>query len=794
MKIVILAPEIFPVPPIRGGAIENIIHEMTTQLSEHEVYVLGISDPELPRRECKGHVTYIRHKRSWIEKVLLGTYKLPFKRSASPWFECFYGKWAAAQIKKINPDIVNVMSRMHYVPHIRKALPKVGIILSIHQLSSLSCGQVWTDKNIRMCDTITGVSQFIVDEICRRFPAAVERTRIFHNGIILNDFARRTRKDYSKEDMLRKHGISSGPIILFVGRLVKQKGVHLLAEAFLKLSEQFPDAKLILIGSHTYSDGTETEYIKELRKQLSSLGGRVFWLGYQPREAIKEFYAVSDILVVPSEGPEAFGAVVLEGMSFELPVISFDHGGVIELIENGKTGYLVPIREGATGLRKAITSLLGSEALRKDMGASGRERAIAFFQWSHIIQEWKTICADVIAKRKRIRVLIAESGSGYGGTAKYLNDLIEHVERNKFDIDVVASHDGPFIRSLRDKHISCFIFQSWRFPFFYVSATNVMTKLLSYLNLVIVGGIQLIVVLPLITLWLRRQRYQIVHLNNEILSHLPLLIAAKLCGIKILCHLHGWRPMTKIEKGFSPWVDTFICISRAGAKYFGDQLQGRDVVAVPNGIEWSKVPGDLSKLREEKRTMLGIKEEQIVFMTAGRLLPWKGQDVFIRAFRKVVDKVPNGMAVIVGGDSSKSKAYEVSLKAKSKALGLDGKVLFVGWQSDIWSFYAASDVFVHAATLPEPFGLVILEAMAAGKPVIVSKNGGVVDFVQEKETGLFFKSGDERSLAEAMLQLIEHSEWRSQMGMKSKARALEHFSISRNVTQVEGIYNRLGKK
>ncbi|MCM8775769.1 MAG: hypothetical protein NC930_05405, partial [Candidatus Omnitrophica bacterium] len=98
MKIAIVAPEVFPVPPIRGGAIETLVHEMALFLSNLEIHIFGISDPDLPLGEKRGHITYWRYRKNILHHILLSTYKLPFKQSTSNWYYWPYSRWIASKL------------------------------------------------------------------------------------------------------------------------------------------------------------------------------------------------------------------------------------------------------------------------------------------------------------------------------------------------------------------------------------------------------------------------------------------------------------------------------------------------------------------------------------------------------------------------------------------------------------------------------------------------------------------------------------------------------------------------
>lgn len=136
----------------------------------------------------------------------------------------------------------------------------------------------------------------------------------------------------------------------------------------------------------------------------------------------------------------------------------------------------------------------------------------------------------------------------------------------------------------------------------------------------------------------------------------------------------------------------------------------------------------------------------------GRLSPWKGQDVFLRAFALAF---PGGgeRAHLVGSAMFGEQDWEAELRALAGSLGIADRVDFRGFHEDVWEELALLDVAVHASTTPEPFGQVVLEAMAAGVPIIASAEGGPAEVVTDGVDGLLVAPRDPAALAAALRRL-----------------------------------------
>jgi glycosyltransferase involved in cell wall biosynthesis len=174
--------------------------------------------------------------------------------------------------------------------------------------------------------------------------------------------------------------------------------------------------------------------------------------------------------------------------------------------------------------------------------------------------------------------------------------------------------------------------------------------------------------------------------------------------------------------------------------------------------------GDLSRARVaypgiDERPFAAVTDEQVAAMRAelgpvdaklvgvfGRLCAWKGQDVFVEALARV----PDAVGVIVGSALFGEEAFEAALRTKILALGVQDRIRLLGFRKDIPVLMRAMDVVVHCSVAAEPFGRVVVEGMLAGKPVVASKAGGVMEIVEDGVTGFLVNPGCVGELAAAV--------------------------------------------
>ncbi|WP_420631590.1 glycosyltransferase family 4 protein [Candidatus Leptofilum sp.] len=200
-----------------------------------------------------------------------------------------------------------------------------------------------------------------------------------------------------------------------------------------------------------------------------------------------------------------------------------------------------------------------------------------------------------------------------------------------------------------------------------------------------------------------------------------------------------------------------------------------NVTIIHNGINLSKFSAERNG--HAFRQTHGIPNDAPLVGIMGRLRPWKGQHRFVRMATVVSPTHPNAHFLIVGGVVfDADNGYTNFLRGTVQQNQLTNKVHFTGHLLNVGDALAAIDIFVHSGD-PEPFGLVNIEAMAAGKPVVAFAHGALPEIVRHEETGLLVPPADEEALASAVGTLIAKPERARQMGLAGKARVRERFTI-----------------
>jgi glycosyltransferase involved in cell wall biosynthesis len=182
---------------------------------------------------------------------------------------------------------------------------------------------------------------------------------------------------------------------------------------------------------------------------------------------------------------------------------------------------------------------------------------------------------------------------------------------------------------------------------------------------------------------------------------------------------------------------------------------------------------------------VSVSDEHLTVGMVGRLAPWKGQDLFLRAFAAAFPD-GKGQAVIVGSALFGESDYAASLHDLARELDIADRVEFRGFVPDIAGQLAEFDVLVHASRSAEPFGQVVVEGMAAGVPVLAANCGGPAEIIDPGVTGLLFSANEVDELASALVLLRSDPDLRQRLGQAGKQRSMDFApeTAARPVAQV----------
>jgi glycosyltransferase involved in cell wall biosynthesis len=261
-------------------------------------------------------------------------------------------------------------------------------------------------------------------------------------------------------------------------------------------------------------------------------------------------------------------------------------------------------------------------------------------------------------------------------------------------------------------------------------------------------------------------------------------VAGRLAGVPVV-----WHVRDRIAEDYLPRPAViglrFLLRRLPAAVVVNSQATMDTVGAAQSYIVHSVIPEVIDVAFDQARPQPGGDFRVGI---VGRLAPWKGQDVFLRAFAAAF---PDGgeRAVIVGTAMFGEDDYADELQHLAKALGIGQRVEFRGFCEDVGAELARLHVLVHASKTAEPFGQVVLEGLASGVPVVATAGGGPSEIITDGVDGLLYPSGDVAALAAHLRELRTDPSLRRRLAVGGVRRALD-FSPSAAIARIEDIYAR----
>jgi len=282
---------------------------------------------------------------------------------------------------------------------------------------------------------------------------------------------------------------------------------------------------------------------------------------------------------------------------------------------------------------------------------------------------------------------------------------------------------------------------------------------------------------------------------NILHTHLPRADIAGACrrllhpSVPWICSVHdihdnSWSGRWTLPIFNFIWrrADRVIAISQAVKDWLVKDraVPAENVSVIHYGIEAERFSQSRSDLAQE-----WVLKDKLVIGAIGRLEPRKGHDCLLHAIAELKKIVPGVSLLIAGHDPW---GYGKELQSLIERLDLSKEVRLVGFQSDIAAFLGAIDIFAFA-TQSEGFGQVVIEAMAAGKPVVASKIAPLTEIIREGETGVLVSRDDPRAFADAIAWLFTHPDQAREMGKRGQARVDNHFSAGKMVEKTLLLYD-----
>jgi glycosyltransferase involved in cell wall biosynthesis len=627
------------------------------------------------------------------------------------------------------------------------------------------------------------------------------KTQVVPMGIDLEPFLNPSSKARDVAEKLRAK--YKDPIWLCCGRLVYYKGMQFAIEA-LKTTP----GTLFIAGDGPLRDA--------LQAQANRLGlnERVVFLGSLSREEIIPYYLAARALWFSScTRAEAFGLVQVEAMATGCPIIntSIPISGGPWVSPHDQTGLTVPQKD-PSAISQAALRLLNENGLRDRFAENARRRALAEFSVSEMVKRTTAVYEKVLTQP--LKILYLNPTGIMGGAERCLIDLLISVKNHLPNVEAQFLEIAPGLLSERVRQLGISV-SSLPLPkrlaglgdSAFKNKNGQKPSLVRFLLSAILALPSAVIYVIQLRSFLVATRPAIIHSNG-----LKTGLLVRLTGYrkaKILWHLHDFVGSRALMSRLVSWasirVSSIVTNSDAVATDVSRFVSNIPVCSVHNGIDITEFsPGTLAGTSngEFLDRLSGMQPEGRETLRIGMVATyahWKGHNVFLSAAGKLRSAYPTKKLrfYIVGGpiyQTGGSQVSEDELRAIAGSEGISADVGFIPHQEKIADIYRALDIVVHASTEPEPFGRVIIEAMACEKPVIVSAAGGATELFTDGEDALGFSPNDSKGLAEQMRTLIENPALRKTLGAQGRKTVVAKFSRDRYTSEIANCYRSLEKK
>ncbi|HEY5021262.1 MAG TPA: glycosyltransferase family 4 protein [Gemmatimonadaceae bacterium] len=390
-------------------------------------------------------------------------------------------------------------------------------------------------------------------------------------------------------------------------------------------------------------------------------------------------------------------------------------------------------------------------------------------------------------RREIPRVLFLEPNDDgtVGGSHQVLFDFARHLDRQRYVPVAVFYQDNVFVKKLRDEGVEVHL----------LTAAWAREKRAMRTGRRFLQGRMFLEAVARRVRFLRRHDIAILHVNGTPQTgHDDWLPAAFLLGLPAIANCAGnvqFGVRSFLQRAFMLGFDRVLPVSHhIGQQVIDFGYNPNRVVTIHPGIDIEEFRARVNRLPAEVRSELGVPANTMLVAMVGNLRPWKGQHVAIEALALLT--APERAAVqllLIGGSAAADAGYLRELLDRVERKGLNAQVRFLGHRSDAPDLMAAADVVLHASTEAEPFGLVLVEGMALGRPIIASSTGGPAEIL-DPETSLTFSPERPQELARHISHLLSTPDQRRELGEAGKTRARK-FEIATTVRATTQIYDQL---
>lgn len=629
--------------------------------------------------------------------------------------------------------------------------------------------------NERRADAIGAVSEYCAGQ-CRQRNDHVRFIPWY--GVDTDVFRPRAGRDAARAQL----GLpAESPIVMLRSRIAPEKDPATFVRAVARLRDAGRTITAVYMGGE----------IDEMEAVVREIGQDVICRKPSGVDEIPLWYEAADVDVQTSFA-EGLGVSPLEALACGTPVVVTAVGGLPEVVDGGRVGATVPVGDDAA-LAAAIARYLNDPELAEQHAREGRQWVVQHFAVEDAFDRWLDLARAAIAPRAvsdgtPLRVLFVDHETRLSGGQRDLVDLVRAIDPAAAEVHVALPGSGPLAGALAAEGARVHLVpmdeklrkvSRWELatrPWIGIASSAALAQAAIRL-----AGLA------------RRLRPDVIH-TNSMKSHVLAIPAARAAGAPLVWHIRdileeGWlrKAMVALARR---GADRVVSLSDVAAEPFrAGRLEDR-VRVVHNGIR--PRPLDQDAAAAWRRTV-GAQPGDVLVVLVGQIAGWKGQDVFVEAAGRLAATHPQLRFAIVGEClfPENEGEFDRRIRARAIELGLEERLRFTGPVDAIEPVMAGADIVVHASRLPEPFGRVIVEAMAQGTPVISTTIGAGPELVPDT-AGRLVPPDDPAALAAVIAELAEDDGLRATLGACAR-QAAAGFDISATGAGVTAVWDELAR-
>jgi glycosyltransferase involved in cell wall biosynthesis len=387
LGVALVSSGLIPIPPTRGGAVEEYVYQLSRHLRR-----LGIDAVVIDANYDSSRVVYEDVNGAQVVRVPTAKPSVGFKERILK--EILFGSITASYINREDFDVVHVNTAwVGFTLALRRSAGKLksqGFVYTCHN-------PLWPEDRVhvrekivrlvegyimKIADTVIALNKTMQKALTEKAKVDPRKMVIVPNGVDTEFF----RPGLKSEQILSKYGLEEQSYILFVGRVSPEKGIHILLRAFKQIVNDIPkDFKLVVVGplASAFNSAQISSYAKAvMRYAKEGLGERVVFTGAIDRNSLRILYSSAYCFILPSLA-EAFPMVLLEAMASGTPPIGSTTGGIQDVIIDGVNGLL--FRKGDwEDLASKLLMLIADKNLRDKLATSARKHAEKYYSWFSI--------------------------------------------------------------------------------------------------------------------------------------------------------------------------------------------------------------------------------------------------------------------------------------------------------------------------------------------------------------------------------------------------------------------------